>query len=332
MNKTLTWAMIGCGSVTEKKSAPGLYKSRNSTLKSVYSRSYDKAADFAKRHNIPKSCRSLDEILNDKEIDAVYIATPPKSHKDYALKCLASGKIPYIEKPMALNYQECLEILKASEKSKIPVYVAYYRRGLEKFQYIKSLIDQGALGKISVMRITQLMKPEAADLNKENLPWKVRFEETGGGKFIDMGTHVLDLAQFFFGDFVEIKGIAANFGGFYRSEDCVAAIFECKSGVLVNGTWDYTADCNKEDILIIGSKASVETGGLAYNPVHITIDGKREIKSFDEPEHIAMPYEQMIIDEILGKAPSPADIISAANNVKTMDAILKDYRMRSPKN
>jgi predicted dehydrogenase len=173
------------------------------------------------------------------------------------------------------------------------------------------------------------MKPEEADLNKENLPWKVRFEQTGGGKFIDMGTHILDLAQYFFGDFVEVKGLASNFGGFYLSEDAVCASFKCKSGVLVNGTWIYAPDCNKEEILIIGSKGSIETGGLAYNSVQVSIDGAQEIKTFAEPEHIAMPYEQMIIDEILGKSTSPADIISAANNVKAMDEILKDYRNKA---
>ncbi|MDR0822358.1 MAG: Gfo/Idh/MocA family oxidoreductase, partial [Endomicrobium sp.] len=209
---TVCWGMFGCGDVAEKKSAPGLYKSQNSKLKSVYSRTYDKAVDYAKRHNIEKVCHSIEEILSDKEITAVYIATPPKNHKDYAIAVLKAGKIPYIEKPLALNEQECLDIAQASKKYNLPAYAAYYRRGLEKYIYIKNLIDSGDLGKIRLMRITQMMKPEDCDLDRAKLPWRIKMEETNGGKFVDMATHILDLAQYFLGDFVSAKGEALNFG------------------------------------------------------------------------------------------------------------------------
>ncbi|MDR3050046.1 MAG: Gfo/Idh/MocA family oxidoreductase [Elusimicrobiota bacterium] len=326
MMNTVCWGMFGCGDVTEKKSAPGLYKSQNSKLKSVYSRSYDKAVDYAKRHNIEKVCRSIEEILSDKEITAVYIATPPKNHRDYAVAVLKAGKIPYIEKPLALNEQECLEIAEASKKYNLPAYAAYYRRGLEKYIYIKSLIDGGDLGKIRFMKITQMMKPEAVDLDRANLPWRLKMKEANGGKFADMATHVLDLAQYFLGDFVSAKGEAANFGGLYDVEDTVSATFKTTSGALVSGSWCYVADHDKEEIEIIGSKGRIITPGLDFSDVKVVKDNKEEIKEFKLPEHAAMPYEQMIINEILGKEKSPADFASAINNIRAIDAILKDYR------
>ncbi|MDR3244338.1 MAG: Gfo/Idh/MocA family oxidoreductase [Elusimicrobiota bacterium] len=320
------WGMIGCGSVAEKKSAPGLYKSQNSKLKSVYSRSYEKALDYAKRHSVPTVCRSLDDILADKEINAVYIATPPKSHKEYAVACLKAGKIPYVEKPFALNYQECLDILEISKQCGLPVYIAYYRRGLEKYMRIKSLIDDGSLGDIRFMRIIQFMKPEEADFNKDNLPWRVKMQETGGGKFIDMGTHILDLAEYFCGKIIEVSGNASNLGGLYDVEDTVSASLKCENEILISGSWCFVANYNKDEIEIIGSKGSITTTGLAYAPIKFLKDAKEEILEFKEPEHIAMPYEQLIINEIIGQGKSPADTLSAANNIKVIDEILKEYR------
>jgi predicted dehydrogenase len=326
--KTISWAMIGCGDVTEKKSAPALYKSENSRLKSVYSRTYEKAIDYAKRHNIPNVCKAFEEILLDKEIDAVYIATPPKEHRNYAIACLKAGKIPYIEKPMAMNFAQCQEILEASKQYNLPVYVAYYRRGLEKYLYIKSLIDSGILGKILFVRLTHFMKPQSCDLDIKTLPWRLKKEETGGGKFIDMTTHVIDIVQYFFGDIKQVKSFADNKGDFYEVEDTVTALFETEKGILISGLWCYVSDFDNEEMLISGSKGTIFTNGLYYGKVKTLINSKEETKDFIEPEHIAMPYMQMVINEMAGGKKSPADVISAANNIWVIDEVLKSYRAR----
>ncbi|MDR0485515.1 MAG: gfo/Idh/MocA family oxidoreductase, partial [Elusimicrobiota bacterium] len=186
----------------------------------------------------------------------------------------------------------------------------------------------GHLGEICFVRITQMMKPEEADFNSGNLPWKVRFEETGGGKFIDMGTHLLDLVEYLISpiDSGSIASFAANFAHLYKAEDAVCASMRCKNGVLISGNWIYSASYNEDELLIAGSKGKISTGGLSYNPVKVLIDGKEEIKEFVEPQHIAMPYQQLIINEILGLGKSPADIMSAVNNVLAIDKILRQYR------
>ncbi len=91
--------MIGCGAVTEKKSGPGLYKSRHSSLRALYSRDHGRAKDWALRHGVPVAYETAEALFADPEIDAVYISTPPRYHKEYALRCLEAGKIAYIEKP-----------------------------------------------------------------------------------------------------------------------------------------------------------------------------------------------------------------------------------------
>ena len=83
--------------------------------------------------------RDASDLINDKDINAVYIATPPASHAEYAIEVIKAGKPVYIEKPMAVNYAECLKINKAAEKYKVPVFVAYYRRALPGFLLVKEL-------------------------------------------------------------------------------------------------------------------------------------------------------------------------------------------------
>ncbi|WRS26237.1 Gfo/Idh/MocA family oxidoreductase [Oscillospiraceae bacterium MB08-C2-2] len=324
------WGMVGCGAVTEKKSGPGLYKSANSRLKAVYDLDYEKACDYARRHGVPVVARTVENILNDPEITAVYLPTPPRFHKEYALRCLGAGKIPYIEKPMALRYEECLEVMEAAGKARLPVYVAFYRRGMEKYLKIKELIDSGALGSIRFVRLSHFMELEATDLDRENLPWRLTPSATFGGKFVDMATHVLDVVDFLFGKITHVQGVADNLGGFYPVEDTLSAVMRCESGVVVSGMWCYVADHNEEEMLIVGEKGHIRTTGLFYGPVRVTVQGREELLDFPEPEHVAQPYIQRIVNEMTGAVPSGADMQSAANNVKIVDDLLREYRQRYP--
>ncbi|MDL2324347.1 Gfo/Idh/MocA family oxidoreductase [Ruminococcaceae bacterium OttesenSCG-928-A16] len=326
--ETVCWGMIGCGAVAEKKSAPGLYKSQYSTLRGVYSTTAARAQDFARRHKVPVVYQTVEEMLADPLINAVYLATPPKFHKQYALQCMRAGKIPYIEKPMANNYQDCQEILELSKQTGIPVYVAYYRRGLEKYIRIKELVDSGVLGNIRFVQLSQFMCPEAADLDKNNLPWRLQPQATGGGKFMDMATHVLDIVEYFFGEITSVHGQAENYAGLYEVEDTVSAIFRCKSGVMGNGMWCYAASFNHEEMLIVGEKGHIRTTGLFYAPVEVVVDGKAEVLDFPEPEHVAQPYIQLLVNEMTGRGKAPADAQSAANVARVIDEILQDYRKR----
>ena len=138
MKQTYKWGFIGCGSVTEIKSGPAYQKINGFELFAVMRRDLEKAKDYAFRHNISNFSNNADALINNPEIDAIYIATPPDSHTYYALKVAEAGKICCIEKPMATTFKECLKITKAFEVKNIPLFVSYYRRSLPRFNKIKS--------------------------------------------------------------------------------------------------------------------------------------------------------------------------------------------------
>ena len=128
--KNICWGIIGCGDVTELKSGPPYYKIEGFELSAVMRRDKEKAADYANRHHVKKYYTNADALINDPDIDAVYIATPPDSHKLFGLKVAAAGKPCCIEKPLAPNYADSLQISQAFEASKTHLFVAYYRRSL----------------------------------------------------------------------------------------------------------------------------------------------------------------------------------------------------------
>src|SRR4051812_32959871 len=97
----LRWGIIGCGDVCEVKSGPALYKTPGSSLVAVMRRDAAKAADFARRHRVPRHYDDAERLINDPDVNIVYVATPPGSHRDYALQVAAAGKPCYVEKPMA---------------------------------------------------------------------------------------------------------------------------------------------------------------------------------------------------------------------------------------
>ena len=121
----INWGIIGCGNVTEVKSGPAFSKVDNSRLVAVMRRNASLAADYARRHSVPRYYTNADKLINDNEVNAGYIATPPGSHKDYAVRVMKAGKPVYIEKPMALNFGECETINNSSQQYGIPVFVAY---------------------------------------------------------------------------------------------------------------------------------------------------------------------------------------------------------------
>ena len=322
----VNWAMIGCGDVTEVKSGPGLYKSSNSELIGVYNRTYEKAEDYIRRHKIAKVYKTVEDLLSDEQVDVVYIATPPKSHYQYAVQCLNAGKIPYIEKPVANSYKECLEIKALSEKVDLPVYAAFYRRGVEKFLKIKELLDNKILGAIRYVYVSQTMPVEEAELDRETLPWRVIPNISGGGKFLDMGVHVLDCLAMFFGEYEYMKGIASNQGGYYDAEDTVVATFKLKCGILGSGSWCYVADKNTNEVQIVGERGRIVYDGLSAKKFVLEVDGKEETFTFDVPEHASMPYQQAVVNELIGKTNSEANFEQAINVVKMTDMILEQYK------
>jgi predicted dehydrogenase len=138
--RIVRWGIIGCGDVAEVKSGPGFQQADGSALLAVMRRDRHKAEDFARRHQVPRVHGTARALVDDPDVDAVYIATPPDSHCELACLAASAGKPCLVEKPMAVSYAECTRMLDAFARAGVPLWVAYYRRALPRFLLIRDLL------------------------------------------------------------------------------------------------------------------------------------------------------------------------------------------------
>jgi predicted dehydrogenase len=323
--KIFQWGILGCGDVTEIKSGPGFRKASGSSVIACMRRDTEKAQDYAQRHDIPTWYDDADKLINDPQVQGVYIATPPQSHKDFTLQVAITGKPIYVEKPPAMNSAELEQMIEICKKYESPLFVAYYRRGLPLFKKIKTLIEQGKIGTPRSM-ILSIRESLPADIDT-NLPWRLNPEISGGGLFMDLGCHQLDILDWILGPIKQARGFATNRAGKYKAEDGLAAAFEFESGVIGTGLWDFTvADEVKEDrVEIIGDRGKLVFSVFAHQ--HLLYEGQNGQEEWDlpNPEHVQQPLIQGIVDQLNGEGQCPSTGETALRTSLVIDSLLEDF-------
>lgn len=319
---TIQWGIIGCGDVCEVKSGPAFRKVEGSSLVAVMRRDSAKAQDYAKRHAVAGWYSSADELIADRDVNAVYVATPPGSHEELAKKVAAAGKPCYVEKPMARTHGECLRMVEAFRAARVPLFVAYYRRRLPRFVKAKELIDSGALGRVTglVYRHARLFRPAQGD------EWRLDPVRSGGGLLLDLGSHALDLFDYLLGPLSDVKGSAERFSE-GKVEDAVVMSFRTGCGALGSASWNFAAAARNDTIEIDGTHARLVMTCFGDDPIRLDRPGG-ESEQFDlrNPPHIQQPLIQSIVDELLGrgdKCPSTGE--TAARTNKVMDNVLEGF-------
>lgn len=322
--KNIKWGIIGCGEVTKYKSGPALCKIEHSEVVAVMSRDLSKAEVYAKEHGISRWYDDAQSLINDPEVNAVYIATPPSSHATYAIMSMKSGKPCYIEKPMAESYEECCRINRISHETGIPCFVAYYRRYLPYFLKVKQLIEEGSIGNIINVQLRFAVPPRELDYNKDTLPWRLQPDIAGGGYFYDLAPHQLDMIQYIFGIILDVSGYKSNRAGLYQVEDTLSACFKFESGLVGSASWCFVAHESAKDdcIEVIGDKGMLCFSIYSYTPITLeTENGKQEI-SVENPTYLQQPIIQSVVDHLLGKSVCTCNGISATLTNWVMDKIL----------
>ncbi len=321
---TIRWGFIGCGDVTKHKSGPALQAADNSTVVAVMSRDLDKAQKYAKERGIKKWYDDAQQLIEDPEVNAIYIATPPSSHATYAIMSMKEGKPVYIEKPMAATYEECTRINRIAKETGVKCFVAYYRRYLPYFKKVQELVNNGEIGNPINVQIRFAQPPRDLDYNKENLPWRVQPDIAGGGYFYDLAPHQIDLLQELFGCILSASGYKSNLGKLYNAEDTISGCFQFESGLVGSGSWCFVAhESAKEDrIEIIGDKGMICFSVYSFQPIALhNRDGRTEFQ-IENPEHVQQPLIQAVVDDLLGKSVCSCDGISATTTNWVMDKIL----------
>lgn len=324
MMDTVRWGIIGCGNVCEHKSGPPMYKLEHSSLVAVMRNNPDKLSDFARRHQVARTYTDATQLINDPEVNIVYIATPPGNHRDYTIEALSAGKPVYVEKPMAMNHRECLDMIEAAGNTGQKLFVAYYRRALPYFLKVKQLLDEGIIGKVMMVDIKYIRPESDADKKPEYQSWHLNRHIGGEGYFYDLAPHTLDILDFLLGEIVDAKGYGTNRAGYYEVADTVTAIMQFKSGAIGSGVWTFAASGQPQQdyVVITGNRGYIKFNTFKFDPIELYAENKIQHFNIEPPEHIQQDLISSIIAELRGEGKCPSTGISAARTSKIMEMIL----------
>ena len=323
--KQINWGFIGCGEVTEKKSGPAFNEVEGSQVVAVMSRSENKARSYAERHHVRKWYTDASELIEDADVNAVYIATPPSSHATFAIMAMHAGKPCYIEKPLAASYNDCIRINRISEQTGVPCFVAYYRRYLPYFQKVKEIIESGTIGNVVNVQVRFSVPPRDLDFQSgKEMPWRLQPDIAGGGYFYDLAPHQIDLLQNLFGVITRAHGYPANRAHLYQAEDTLSACFFFESGIPGSGSWCFVGhESAKEDCIeVIGEKGSLSFSVFTYQPIEVITSEGKNLITVPNPPYVQLPLIKSVIQHLQGIGKCDCTSVSATAVNWVLDRVL----------
>jgi len=316
----IRWGIIGCGDVTEVKSGPAFNKVPNSRLVAVMRRDAAKAEDYAKRHQVPKWYTDAQELIDDPEVNAIYIATPPSQHEEYTLKAIAAGKPVYVEKPMSLNAESAKRMTAASVENDVKLVVAHYRRMQPLFLKVKELLANNAIGEVRFIQLQMLRSVENDLIAKTAQNWRMDPKISGGGLFHDLAPHQLDLMLYYFGNIKSANGFSTMQHTRSQVDDLVTGQILFESGVIFNGTWCFTVEPKHQSDLceIYGANGKISFP-MFGSRISVSSSSGESTYTFDPLQHVQQPMIDTVVKYFRGETENPCSASEAVSTMELLD-------------
>lgn len=323
----VNWGIIGCGDVCEVKSGPAFNKIADSKLVAVMRRDLAKAKDYAARHGVPKYYGTADELINDPDVNAIYIATPPAFHEQYTEQALKAGKPVYVEKPVALNAASCERMISLQRSYNGKVTVAHYRRGLPLFQKVKSLVEEGAIGKEKLVRLSILQPSKIITTVRDE--WRVDTKLSGGGLFHDLSPHQLDILYWIFGKPLKVSGHSMNQSRLYNAPDFVSLEAVFPENIYLHGIWNFNVAAAEDVCELIGDKGQIRFAFFKQSTLELTTENGTQTIQMDFPVNIQEPMIGDVVKFFRGEGPNPCSLEEALVTMRMMDETLDKGRVQT---
>lgn len=319
-SNTINWGIIGCGDVTEIKSGPAFNKVPNSKLVAVMRRNGAKAKDYAERHHVKNWYDNADELINNDEVNAIYIATPPAYHEEYAIRSLKEGKPVYVEKPMSVNASAAQRIVDVATETGVKLCIAHYRRQQPLFLKIKSLIDEKAIGEVRWINMQFFQPHQSEVIAQTEVNWRLDPAISGGGLFHDLAPHQLDLMLYFFGEPEHVKGFSTNTSGLYNADDTACGQIIFPNNIIFSGGWNFTFPESRDHCEIIGTEGRLIFSVFAQQPLRMIKNGAEESFEFEQLKHVQQPMIEKVTAYFLGDSSNPCTGKDGLEVMKMIDA------------
>lgn len=260
--KKIKFAIVGCGRIAQRHAEQ---INAFGELIAVCDIVFPKAVSFAEKYNVA-SYKSIDDLLNNEtDVDVVSICTPNGLHAPQSIQCLRSGFHVLVEKPMALDVDDCKAMIAAAEKSKKKLFVVKQNRFNPPVIAVKDAIEKNILGKIFSIQLNCFWNRNKSYYQDT---WRGTKDLDGGTLFTQF-SHFIDLLFWFFGDVETVHAMTENFNhqDLIEFEDTGVVVLKFKNGII--GTMDYTVNSFKKNmegsLTIFAEKGTVKIGGQYLN-------------------------------------------------------------------
>jgi predicted dehydrogenase len=316
----VNWGIIGCGDVCEVKSGPAFEKTEHSKLVAVMRRDKLKAEDFARRHGVPNFYDDADRLIEDERVNAVYVATPPAFHEEYAFRSMKAGKPVYIEKPVSVNSASCQRMIVASEQFDVPAVCAHYRRALSLFKEVRTIVQEGRIGPVRIIDLHLLQTPPGSIIKSDD-NWRIDPAISGGGLFHDLAPHQLDIIYWIFGKPLEMNGRSLNQSKANASPDVtnLEAIFD--NDVLFHGLWAFNVNpaAEHDSCSIMGDLGFISFPFFKDPLLDMYTGEDSQQKKFTAPKHIQQPMIESVVRYFRGEGENPCSLGEALVTMEMID-------------
>lgn len=294
---SLKWGLIGCGDIAQRRVAPALRDLPNCEFRAVARSNPDLAESFADKFGAKKSYRTSDELLADKEIEAVYIATLVHLHSGQTIAAAEAGKHVLCEKPMAMNVKECDEMIAACRANNVKLGIAYYRHFYPVIGRIKSVIQSGEIGTPVLVQINAFEwfdpKPEHPRY------WLIKKGLAGGGPMFDFGCHRIEVMLNVFGPIEHVTSIVSNVVFDREVEDTATALFQFKSGTCGVLSVTHAVSEPRDTLDVFCTQGSIHVPVLNLGEVRIKTTNGERIESHAPASNIHAPLIENFVDVVL---------------------------------
>ena len=334
MNK-IRWGIIGCGGIARRRTIPGLLLAKNAECYAIMDTSEEGLNATGEQFGIDRRYLTVEELLADKEIDAVYIATPVFCHKEQVFKAADAGKHILLEKPMGLTAEEGAEMEEYCKARGILLGVGFMMRFHGAHKEIKRLIDSGSIGTVvSAYAKFNCLSPVSPQ------KWRQTKAFSAGGTMMDMGIHCIDLLNYLTGlKITEATGISGNQIFKYPDvEDAATGIYKMDNGAIftVEANFnlpDELGGCKFEiygtegTIVSEGTLGQVEVGEVRYKTLKELDLGWQTLEY--ESGNMYTKETELFSASILDGAPVPVPASEAILDQRAVEAVYESYEKKS---
>jgi predicted dehydrogenase len=318
----LKWGLLSTARINHRL-IPAIGAAGRAELVGVASRSQERAEAYAAEWGIPRAHGSYQSLLDDPDVDVIYISLPNSLHAEWAVRAAEAGKHVLCEKPLAVSVTECDQIIAAAESAGVVVIeaVMYLHHAL--LSKGRQLIEEGAVGRVTLVRGVLSFFLDRPD----DVRWK---PELGGGALWDVGSYPVSFIRWMAGEAEEVfgwqtlseSGVDETFAGLLRYRSGVLGVFDCGFRTL-----------QRSEAQVFGTEGTL----TIRQPYTINGESKILLRRGSEEEEIsvrAIDVYRCEVDAmtaaVLDRAPLPVSLRSSRGNVATISALYESARCGLP--